>query len=289
MAHLSSYVVCFLLVTTVNHARTHDIYIPDLPSKCYQKHGDFNLGVLFPVHVRKAGLFCGNAVQDLGALQRLEAIVFAIDQINEATTILDGYTLGFVMFDDCMTDITALAQSMHFVRTSPHASCSLSQQDYSYSCNDTMDNYDIIGLLGTESSITTIEAAKMMTTFRIPHVSYIASSPSLSDLNKFPLFQRTVPSDVHQVKAIIALLKQFQWSFVDILYSSGEYGEQVLKSMVEETDGTNICFNIVRELKDDMTFTEYRNLVKDIIYDGAVNVSVVLVFAPLHKGRHQSF
>ena len=87
----------------------------ELPDLAFKKLGKLNLGIILPVHYYSSQGFCGENVRDQGVLQRVEALAYAVDEINNRTDILPNHTLGFVLFDDCYKDITALAQSLHFI------------------------------------------------------------------------------------------------------------------------------------------------------------------------------
>jgi len=72
--------------------------------------GDLVLGGLFPVHEKGAGMEeCGRVNEDRG-IQRLEAMLFAIDRINMDSTLLPGVSLGVHILDTCSRDTYALEQ-----------------------------------------------------------------------------------------------------------------------------------------------------------------------------------
>lgn len=72
--------------------------------------GDLVLGGLFPVHEKGAGMEeCGRVNEDRG-IQRLEAMLFAIDRINMDRTLLPGVSLGVHILDTCSRDTYALEQ-----------------------------------------------------------------------------------------------------------------------------------------------------------------------------------
>ena len=72
--------------------------------------GDLVLGGLFPVHEKGAGLEeCGRVNEDRG-IQRLEAMLFAIDRINSDPMLLPGVSLGVHILDTCSRDTYALEQ-----------------------------------------------------------------------------------------------------------------------------------------------------------------------------------
>lgn len=72
--------------------------------------GDLVLGGLFPVHEKGSGMEeCGRVNEDRG-IQRLEAMLFAIDRINSDNALLPGISLGVHILDTCSRDTYALEQ-----------------------------------------------------------------------------------------------------------------------------------------------------------------------------------
>ena len=59
---------------------------------------------------------CG-AVKEEKGVQRLEAMLYAMDQINADKSLLPNTSLGALILDSCSSDTYALDQSMEFVRS----------------------------------------------------------------------------------------------------------------------------------------------------------------------------
>lgn len=53
-------------------------------------------------------------------------------------------------------------------------------------------------------------------------VSYSATSRELSDRARFSTFFRVVPSDRHQARLLVALLRAHNWTYVHALHTDGE-------------------------------------------------------------------
>lgn len=80
--------------------------------------GDLMIGGLFPVHQKGEGAEdCGKINAQRG-IQRLEAMLLALDEINKDEHILPGLRLGAHILDTCSKDTYALEQSLEFVRAS---------------------------------------------------------------------------------------------------------------------------------------------------------------------------
>lgn len=77
--------------------------------------GDLILGGIFPMHEQRNGK-CG-AVKEEKGIQRLEAMLYAMDKINKDPSILPNVTLGALILDSCSSDTYALEQSMEFVKS----------------------------------------------------------------------------------------------------------------------------------------------------------------------------
>lgn len=78
--------------------------------------GDITLGGLFPVHGRGVeGKACGELKKEKG-IHRLEAMLFALDRINNDPDLLPNITLGARILDTCSRDTHALEQSLTFVQ-----------------------------------------------------------------------------------------------------------------------------------------------------------------------------
>lgn len=87
-------------------------------ARLIRTRGDIILGGIFPMHEHNPDnpdYPCGNVKEEKG-IQRLEAMLFAIDSINNDDTLLPNVTLGALIIDSCSSDTYALEQSMEFVR-----------------------------------------------------------------------------------------------------------------------------------------------------------------------------
>lgn len=80
--------------------------------------GDLVVGGLFPVHHKGEGMEDCGVINEERGIQRLEAMLLALDEINSSDRILPGIQLGAHILDTCSKDTYALEQSLDFVRAS---------------------------------------------------------------------------------------------------------------------------------------------------------------------------
>ncbi|XP_033364661.1 metabotropic glutamate receptor [Bombus vosnesenskii] len=222
--------------------------------------GDIVLGGLFPVH-EKGGASCGPSVYNRG-VQRLEAMLFAVDQINKDKKILPGIRLGVHILDTCGRDTYALNQSLHFVRAS------LSNLDISVlECADksvprvkkTASAGPIFGVIGGSYSSVSLQVANLLRLFHIPQISPASTAKALSDKTRFDYFARTVPPDTFQSIALVDVVKSANWSYVSTVYSEGSYGEYGIEVFTREATERNVCIAVAAKVPsaaDDRVFDD---------------------------------
>ena len=80
--------------------------------------GDVVIGGLFPVHEKGEGVEDCGKINEQRGIQRLEAMLLALDEINSNDRLLPGLKLGAHILDTCSKDTYALEQSLEFVRAS---------------------------------------------------------------------------------------------------------------------------------------------------------------------------
>ncbi|KAJ8015962.1 hypothetical protein DPEC_G00002150 [Dallia pectoralis] len=191
--------------------------------------GEITLGGLFPIHARGPhGLPCGEIKKEKG-IHRMEAMLYALDQINSDPELLPNITLGARILDTCSRDTYALEQSLTFVQA-------LIQKDTS---DIRCSNGDppmirkperIVGVIGASASSVSIMVANVLRLFEIPQISYASTAPELSDNNRYDFFSRVVPPDSYQAQAMVDIVKAIGWNYVSTLASEGSYGESGVDS-----------------------------------------------------------
>ncbi|XP_063366235.1 metabotropic glutamate receptor 5-like [Cydia amplana] len=79
----------------------------------------------------------------------------------------------------------------------------------------------LLGVLGPGASAAAVQVQNLLQLFSIPQVSYSATSRELSDRARFATFFRVVPSDRHQARLLVALLRAHNWTYVHAVHTDG--------------------------------------------------------------------
>ncbi|XP_012972372.1 metabotropic glutamate receptor 2 isoform X1 [Mesocricetus auratus] len=245
--------------------------------KALTLEGDLVLGGLFPVH-QKGGPTeeCGPVNEHRG-IQRLEAMLFALDRINRDPHLLPGVRLGAHILDSCSKDTHALEQALDFVRASLSRGADGSRHicpDGSYATHSDAPTA-ITGVIGGSYSDVSIQVANLLRLFQIPQISYASTSAKLSDKSRYDYFARTVPPDFFQAKAMAEILRFFNWTYVSTVASEGDYGETGIEAFELEARARNICVATSEKVGRAMSRAAFEGVVRALLQKPSARVAVL--------------
>lgn len=163
--------------------------------------------VIQPEEDNIASMSCGEIKKERG-IQRLEAMLFAIDLVNNSTSLLPHLKLGARIFDTCDRDTIALEKCVSFVSDyfllnddsiSNDFGCTLNETVYgsnlvapsmmrAYKKKDVINRRKVIGVIGAASSSVSIQVANLLRLFQV-HFCVITSFRSIFKLVSIKLFQ----------------------------------------------------------------------------------------------------
>ncbi|KAM3956039.1 LOW QUALITY PROTEIN: metabotropic glutamate receptor 2-like [Aphomia sociella] len=207
--------------------------------------GDIVLGGLMMVHGRSEGATCGPLMPQ-GGVQALEALLYALDAAARAGLPPRGVRLGALVLDDCDSDTYGLEMALDFIKGSIS-----NIDDAEYACNATAVRKVISGVVGAASSVTSVQVANLLRLFKIPQVSFFSTSPELSNKARFEYFTRTIPSDQHQVRAMVEIVKKLGWKYVSIIYEESNYGIKAFEELETLLARNDICIAVKERLVKD--------------------------------------
>ncbi|KAK6187277.1 hypothetical protein SNE40_005341 [Patella caerulea] len=271
MFHMS----CFVAMTTIHNPG-------NLSQVAFIRPGDYTIGGVLSVHYSSPDNMCSDRIQGFAVYQKLEAIAFAVEEINSRDDLLPNKTLGFVILDDCAKDTTALTRALHFVQTS---SLNGSKNEYGEAmAHGKLRGYDVIGVIGSESSRNTVQMADMLSMFRVPQISYISTSPALSNKLSFPYFSRVVPSDKLQVEVLVDILTHFNWTYVSVVYQEGSYGAGLYREFKDLAEKRDLCLAVTMTVSGYLSDKRADKIIKDLLTVPRAR-AIVLVVANRNMGN----
>ncbi|XP_029433926.1 taste receptor type 1 member 3 [Rhinatrema bivittatum] len=236
----------------------------------FSSPGDFVIGGMFPVHssVHYPPLDIPTCTRKLLAMR------FAIDEINNSSSLLPKVTLGYDIYDTCFETRVAMRPAMSFLSRHPGG------DGLQVQCNYTDYRPRILAVVGPESSEECIILARLFNLITLPQVSYSASSDILRDRTRFPSFFQMVPSDRSLVQAMAQLVSRFQWNWVAVVGSDDEDGHRAVERFTELASIMEICVAYQDLIPSYASEPESAKRVAEIA-DGLVqsHVNVTLVFA----------
>uniref|UniRef100_A0A4W4F557 G-protein coupled receptors family 3 profile domain-containing protein n=1 Tax=Electrophorus electricus TaxID=8005 RepID=A0A4W4F557_ELEEL len=175
------------------------------------KDGDIILGGIFPFHstwemidlsflVAPPPLKCMSL--DFRAFQFSQSLIFAIEEINNSSSLLPGVSLGYKIYDTCSSTAMGVQVAMALVN-------------------------------GNEKSVADEVCTKP--------ISHYSTCECLSDKRKYPSFLRTIPSDYHQSRALAEMVRHFGWTWVGAIRRDDDYGNSGMAAFTEVAEQLGIC------------------------------------------------
>lgn len=237
------------------------------------------LGGLFPLHRTNANAsstaapvasnLCGDEILTVG-FERMEAMRYAIEEINARSDILPDIQLAFEMRDTCVTPIYTNQQTVRFVQREDTASC-------------TAGLLPISGVVGASSSGPSIAAADLLRIFLIPQISPASTSATLSE-ERYDYFLRTVPPDVFQAKAIVGIMHALGLRYPGVLSTLGAYGQDGVAEVRRELEAKNAaCIAASATLEENRLQPEdspiYTAALDDLLDNISINATANVAFS----------
>ncbi|XP_053319869.1 extracellular calcium-sensing receptor-like [Spea bombifrons] len=231
-------VLSHLLPAVCSTDRRCGLHVSELEG--FSQPGDIMMGLMLPLHADKVyqqisfnerppKVAC--TVIYYEGYQGLQTLRFALDEINGNPDILPNVTLGFQAYDSCRVLRLDLEGSLRLVTGD----------------DGVIPNYRCLGevplaaVIGHATSTHSVLLAHILGLYRYPQISYLATSPVLSDRTKFHSFFRTVPSDVFQSHGLAQLVLHFGWTWVGLLAADNDYGQQGIQMVKQHLVKAGVC------------------------------------------------
>ncbi|XP_072050832.1 uncharacterized protein [Amphiura filiformis] len=243
----------------------HDCKRVDEGNTAEIKDGDVWLGGFFRLHGIGADKLTCNDEVVFHNMQLLEAFLFAIDSINNDPRVLPNIKVGAIGFDTCGSPTRAQREAGNFITAVVE-----------YRGGYFNNRLTVSGIIGEETSDTTLALADIVTPLKVSQISYAATTTKLDDRETYPYFMRTVASDKHQAQAIAAILDRFNWKYVSVVYSDNEYGNDMYKNIKNVTSQKGICIALAFKVLDSFAADDFSVMVKELQLNPQAKVVILL-------------
>ncbi|KAL5010977.1 hypothetical protein ScPMuIL_013282 [Solemya velum] len=220
---------------------------PEIPYAMYYEPGDVLVVALMPIFNRGTGpLMCDGIRLEFG-LQVAQGLVFITEKANRKTgvfkDIFPGMHVGLVVLDSCNSALVAEEALITLFKKGVRL------------LNGTYIQIEdkIIGFIGEQGSTVSLAGYNIIGKKNYVQVSYASTNPVLSDRNLYPLFMRVTTPDDKQGAVMIDIAKQLNYTYIQIVYSVGKYGEGGRDSVREAAGKNKVCIAqeiAVEEFKD---------------------------------------
>ena len=231
------------------------------------KDGDIILGGLLRVHLRgDSENHCGEL--DVRGLNRVFAMIFAIEKINNDSDLLPNISLGYDIRDYC--EIALRATRISYDLITGKLLTNMTQGK--------LGKKSITALIGPDDSSTAVVIAGHLQVLNVSALSPTATSPELS-AHTYEYFYRTAPSDAFKGKAMADLMEHFEWSYVAAIEQDDSYGRNGLWSVVREAEARNnsFCLAMARFISDESPILSIRNIVTTLRQQGNIRVVILWI------------
>ncbi|XP_073510934.1 extracellular calcium-sensing receptor-like [Phyllobates terribilis] len=209
--------------------------------------GDLVIGGTFSIHVKRIysethftskpeDLICQQF--EIRNYQIMQALIFAMEEINKNPDLLPNITLGFQIYDTC-TVVRRAAEGTLWMLSGGEPSVP------NYRCGE---EGTLAGIVGDAASTRSILMAQILSLYRYPQISYFSTSPVLSNRNLYPSFFRTIPSDAIQYKGLAELILYFGWTWVGLLATDNDYGQPGIQIIKQEIVQAGACVAFIENI-----------------------------------------
>ncbi|XP_013881959.1 extracellular calcium-sensing receptor, partial [Austrofundulus limnaeus] len=204
--------------------------------------GDIVIGGVFSIHPKLDTVIynyttkpepprCTGSLYSRG-LRFSQAMIFAIEEINNSTELLPGIKLGYQIYDSCVAVSLAVHAAFQLLNGQDHIF---------YKDKNCSQSGMVMAVIGNSGSTLSISISHIIGPFNVPLVSPLATCACLSDKQQYPTFFRTIPSDQFQADTLAKLVKHFGWTWIGAIRSDSDYGNDGMASFLDAAQKEGIC------------------------------------------------
>ncbi|KAH6927496.1 hypothetical protein HPB50_004554 [Hyalomma asiaticum] len=253
---------------------------------------DFLIGALFPIHRppytnENASRSCGR-IWELPGIQRFEAALQTVDDVNSRPDLLPNSTLGIQIRDSCQYAAIALEQVSQMIRRSAWSKVEYREEPYPYHrpppdadavraarCEDAGPVRNLVAIVGPLLEGGANDVHSLMSLFKIPMVGYEfdGQRPDMSLLMGY--YVSVAPSNEStQARAMADLVTYFNWTYLSTVFTSDVANEAALSEFMTVSKGRGVCIAQFLALSPGASNAEYNEAITNLQNDASNRVIV---------------
>ncbi|XP_069466115.1 taste receptor type 1 member 2 [Ambystoma mexicanum] len=207
---------------------------------------------------------------NLPGFHYLQAMRFAIQEINNSSALLPGITLGYTSYDSCYI-YNNIQPALDFI-----------SRDGTIDIRSHYATYmpRVIAVIGPDNIDAAVATSNIFNVFLLPQINYYAPIKALSGLDLPSCFQ-TIPSVAKQQKAIQHILTAFKWTWIAALGTADDYGKEGLQELYNAAPSAGICigYQAIIPKKEKAYEIEWeQDIIRIVKNITTANVNVIVVF-----------
>uniref|UniRef100_A0A3P9LT30 Olfactory receptor C family, h1 n=1 Tax=Oryzias latipes TaxID=8090 RepID=A0A3P9LT30_ORYLA len=197
--------------------------------------------------------------------QFAQTMMFAIEEINNSSSLLPNVSVGYKIFDSCGSTLPSTRAAMGLINGQ--------EKTFEKTCTGQSTVHAIVGASKSSSTIVLSQIAGI---FQIPVISHFSTCACLSNRKEHPSFFRTIPSDYYQSRALAQLVKYFGWTWVGAVRSDNDYGNNGMATFIEAATKEGICVEYSEAISGSSLYEQVERVVR-VIKTGTAKVLVAFL------------
>uniref|UniRef100_A0A3B4FJ83 Olfactory receptor C family, h1 n=1 Tax=Pundamilia nyererei TaxID=303518 RepID=A0A3B4FJ83_9CICH len=221
---------------------------PEVP--LLTKKGDITIGGAFSIHsqISKPSFTLHFLKHFFFTLFRInlrefrfaQTMIFAVEEINNSSTLLPNISVGYKIFDSCGSTLPSTRA--------------------------------VMGLLNGQERT----AEKTSNCKSLPTYFHFATCACLSNRKDYPSFFRTIPSDYYQSRALAKLVKYFGWTWVGAVRSDNDYGNNGMATFITAASQEGVCVEYSEAISRTDSSEEVARVI-EVIRSGSARVLIAFL------------
>ena len=205
---------------------------------------------------------------------RSEAMIFAIDKINNDSNLLPNISLGYDIRDYCESITKATRITYELFKDKCYVNTTLNK----------LGKGSIVALIGPTYSSTAIAIGGFLQMLNVTGISGTTTSPELSSRTYNHLY-RTVPPDTYLAKAMADVIDHFNWTYVAAIGVDDSFGRNGVWSIIKEAQNENGSFCVAETefIPHNTQITKIKEIVTKLRRHENIRVIIVWLYGAIQR------